>query len=266
MQLNLVAVVAQVIEQVAQSGLDALGIDVTIPSIPPDLDVSDAIDRLGSALGVTLPDDFGQLTIMSADQLAGYQDTVRTAKRLVGLLVLVSLVLLAATIVLAPNRRRVVMWLGTGVVVMLLLGGVFLRRIESRVVDAINRPGAKAAAQDVLNEVQASLRSAGLWVLLVALVAGVAAYLLGRPAWFERAWTWARTTTAGGDGRSQLESWVAENADTVRIAGIAIGVVVLFLTGIDWLPVAIVAVLVGLLWWGVGLAERRRLEPHSAAE
>jgi hypothetical protein len=50
-QLNLVAVVAQVIQRVAQQGIEALGIDVTIPSIPPDLDASDAIDRLGSALG-----------------------------------------------------------------------------------------------------------------------------------------------------------------------------------------------------------------------
>jgi hypothetical protein len=120
-QLNLVAVV-EVLDQVVQAGVDALGIDVTIPSIPADLDASAAVDRLGSAVGVNLPDDLGQVTIMSADQLSGYQDTVRTLKRLIGLLVLVSLVLLAATLLVARDRRRAVIWLGVGVVVALLLG------------------------------------------------------------------------------------------------------------------------------------------------
>ena len=41
------------------------------------------------------------------------------------------------------------------------------------------------------------------------------------------------------------------------IAGIVLGLVVIFFTGIDWLPVAIVALLVGLTFWVVSGAERR---------
>ena len=263
-QLNLVSMVAAVIQRLAQQGVDALGIDVTVPSVPADLDASDAIDQLGSALGVSLPADFGQVTIMSADELGGYQDTVRTIKRLVWLLVALSLVLLAVTIAVAPDRRRIVIWLAVGIAVVLLLGGVFLRRIESRVVDGITRPGAKAAVQDIFDEVQSSLRGAGLGVALVALAAGIAAYLLGRPPWFERTVAWARSVGDEGTG-TRLDAWVAGHADAVRIGAVAVAVVVLFLTGIDWVPVAIVGVLLGLLWWGVAVAERRGRPAEPAA-
>ena len=68
-QLNLVSAVAAIIQRLAQRGIDALGIDVTVPTIAPSLDASSAIQQLGSAVGVTLPADFGQITIMSAREL-----------------------------------------------------------------------------------------------------------------------------------------------------------------------------------------------------
>jgi hypothetical protein len=203
---------------------------------------------------------------MSADQLSGYQDAVRTAKRLIWLLVLLSVALVAATIAVAPNRRRAVMWLSAGVIVALLLGGVFLRRVESRVVEGIARPGARAAAQDVVVEVQDSMRSAGITVVVLAAAVGLVAYLLGRPPWVERAWAWARRAGAGDGGHGDLESWVAGHADGVRIGGIAASVAVLFVTGIDWLPVGIVGALVALLWWRVGVAERRSEAPLPVAD
>jgi hypothetical protein len=78
------------------------------------------------------------------------------------------------------------------------------------------------------------LRSSGLAVLVIAAVPGVAAYLLGRPPWMKRAWTSAARASADRGQGSQLDWRVAGHADTVRLGGIAVGVVVLFLTGIDW--------------------------------
>jgi hypothetical protein len=260
-QLNLVSVVAAVIRRVAQEGADALGIDVAVPSIPTSLGSSDAIQRLGSALGVTLPPDFGQVTIMSADRLSGYQDALRTVKRLVLATFLLSLVLIALTIAVAPNHRRAVIWLGGGVVAGLFLGGVFLRRVEASIVDAIDGVAAKAAAQDVFDQVSSSLRQAGLFVLTIGVVAAVLAYLLGRPAWLQRAagrWERITATRAGG---SELQVWVSEHADPVRVGGGLIAMLVLFLTGIDWIPVAIVGVLFGLFLWWVASAEHQVRPP-----
>jgi hypothetical protein len=265
-QLNLVSVVAAVIQRVAQGGVDALGIDVTVPSIPTSLGSSDAIERLSSALDVTLPPDFGQVTIMSVDQLSGYQDALRTVKRLVLATFLLSLILIALTIVVAPNHRRAVIWLGGGVVTGLFLGGVFLRRIEASIVDSIDGPAAKAAAQDVFDQVSSSLRQAGLFVLTIGVVAALLAYLLGRPPWLQRAARWWERITASRPDGSELDVWVAQHPDHVRVGGGLIAVLVLFLTGIDWIPVAIVGVLFGLFLWAVANAEQRVRPPELAPQ
>ena len=265
-QLNLVSVVAVIIQRLAQGGVDLLGIDVTVPDIPTSLGSSAAIDRLSSALGVTLPADFGQVTIMSAEELSGYQDAVRTMKRLVVATFLLSLILVALTIMVAPNHRRAVIWLGVGVVAMLFLAGVFLRRVEASIVDAIEGPGAKAAAQDVFDQVSSSLRQAGLLVLIIGVIAALLAYLLGRPEWFQRTASWLERVTASRPGGSELDVWVADHADPVRIGGGVIAALVLFLTGIDWIPVAIVGVLFGLFLWGVATAEHRVRPPELAAQ
>jgi hypothetical protein len=256
-RLNLVPVVAEVIRRIAQEGVDALGIDVTVPEIPTDLDAAPAIGLLSSALGVSLPEDFGQVTILTVDELNEYQDAVRAVKNLVAAIFVLSLVLIAATLLVATDRRRAVVWLGGGVAIALFLAGVFLRRVRDNVIDSISGPGAKAAAEDVFAQVAASLRRAGMLVLAIALIAALVAYLAGRPPWVERGRARLRSLAAEGAGGSGLDVWVAGHADAVRAIGIAAGVLILFVTGIDWLPVAIVAVLVGLLLWWVAGAEQR---------
>jgi len=255
-QLNLVSAAAEVLRRIAQSGVDALGIDATIPTIPPSLDSSAAIQQLGSALGVSLPADFGQVTIMTVDQLEEYQTTVRTAKRLVGALFVLSLVLIAATILIAPDRRRTVIWLGVGITLALFLGGVLLRRVRGNLVDSITGSGAKGVAREAFAQVSASLRRIGFLVLAVAVLAAVVAYLAGRPRWFANALAWVRRIRAKRPQGSELDTWVAGHADFVRIAGLAVVAVFLFLTGIDWIPVLVAAAFAALVLWGVAAAER----------
>jgi hypothetical protein len=176
---------------------------------------------------------------------------------LLGALFVLSLLLLVLTVVVAPDRRRIVVWLAVGLVIATLLARVFLRRVEARVVDGIDGPGARAAAEDVFDEVRASLGNVATALIAVGVVVGVVAYLLGRPPWLTSAIAWARRVTTSRPGGSELEVWVAAHADPVRIATLAVAVVGLFITGIDWVPVAIAAVVVGLVWWGVSVAQRR---------
>jgi cobalamin biosynthesis protein CobD/CbiB len=101
-----------------------------------------------------------------------------------------------------------------------------------------------------------SLRAAGLLVLTVAVLAALAAYLLGRPPWLRRSAAWGGRAMASRPGGGEFEAWVAGHANPVRIGAIAVAVLVLFLTGIDWVPVVIVGALLGLLLWGVAVVER----------
>lgn len=256
-QLNMVSVIASIIQQVAQHTVDALGINVTIPSIPATLDSSKAIGLLGSALGVSLPPDFGQITIMTADQLSSYQSSLREAKRLVALDVALALLLIVGTILVFPNRRRAVVVLGASVAGALFLAGVGMRQLRNVLLNSITGPGAKAAATDIFTKVGTSLRHAGMLVFVVALVAAIAAYLAGRPKWLRVSIAWAQRMTADRPEGSELEVWVAKRADQVRVVGVAVAAFVLFLTGIDWLSVVVVGVLVGLLIWRVGVSEER---------
>jgi hypothetical protein len=256
-RLNLVSAVARVLQQVVQGGADQLGINVTIPNIPSNLDASAAIEQLNSALGTTLPSDFGQVTLMTREQLLGYQEAAQRLNTLSGALVVLSIALLVATILVSTNRRRGVIWLGLGITVAMVLGGVFLRRVEARIIDSIAQPGAKAAATDVFTQVSASLRSAGLLVLVVVLLATLAAYLLGRPSWLRRSVARGQRMVASRPQGSELDVWVASHAALVRISAVVVAVLLIVWTGIDWIPVGIVGALLVLVLYGVAVAERR---------
>ena len=260
-RLNMLSVLAEVLQQVAQGGAESLGLDVTVPDIPPDLATPEALSSLGSALGITLPADFGQVTIMSEAQLSDYQSAARNLRRLSGALFLLSCILFVLTIAVSPVRRRTLIWLGVGVAVGLFLGGVLIRRLQARVLDAIIDPSGDAAARQVFEEVASGLRRVGIAVLIVAALVALAAYLAGRPPWVQRSVARGRTLTAARPEGSELEVWLAAHADATRIGGAVVGAAILFVTGIDWVPVGIVVALYGGLLWAVAVAQRRRETP-----
>jgi hypothetical protein len=264
-RLNLVGAVARVLQEVVQQGADELGIDVTIPSIPANLDASAGIERLNSALGTTLPPDFGQVTLMTRQQLEGYQEAAQRLNTLAGALFVLSIALLVATILVATDRRRAIIWLGLGVTVAMVLAGILLRRVEARITESIARPGPRAAARDVFTQVGASLRPAAILVIVVVLLAALAAYLLGRPSWLMRSIAWERRVVASRPEGSELEIWVASHTTLVRGAAMVAAVVAIFFTGIDWIPVGIIGALLLLALWGVAVAERRVMAAHPAS-
>jgi hypothetical protein len=262
-QLNLISVLARILQQVVQRGVDGLDLNVTVPTISANLDASTGIQQLGSVLGVSLPSDFGQVTIMTEAQLSSYQQAARDLKRLGGALVVLAVILIAVTMVVALRRRRTAIWLGIGSVVALFLGGVFMRRIEARIVDSIAGPGAQAAARDIFTEVGASLRQAGLVVGAVALAVALGAYLAGRPRWLVSLLGAIRRATATRAETTSSQRWVVQHADAIGIASLILGALTLFVTGIDWLPVVLVAAGLVLIQWWIGVARRAIATPED---
>ncbi len=256
-RLNLVSAVAMLVQRVVQRGIDGLGLDVTVPDIPSDLDASAAIARLGGALGITLSPDFGQVTLMTKSQLTDYQQAADRLTKLGGALAILTVLLVGLTLLVAVRGRRALIWLGIAGVAALLLGGIFIRRVEGRIVDSIQAPGARAAAEDVFAQVSSSLRGAGVLVGALALLVALGAYLAGRPPWVRSAVATARRVTAAREGGSELQVWVSRNADATRIGAIVVAVAVLFVTGIDWLPVAVVGAALGLVLWRIAVAQQR---------
>ncbi len=254
-RLNLIPAITEALRRVVGEIRDFLP-DVTLPDIVAD-GVEAGKQQLAEAVNAQLPDDFGQVTVLSEQQLAGAQDVANRLDRFVWALVLLSILLAASTVAVSPTRRRTVIQLTLGIAAGLVMGVAAIRRLESAIVEQISSPNGREAGASLLAEIVASLRSVAIIVIVVALIAAVAAYLLGRPAWVTNVSDRIRNGDTSEPGGSELDRWIAPRHDVMQIAGIAVAVIVLFITGIGLVSILVVAGLVALYLWGISAATRR---------
>lgn len=197
-RLDLVPVIAEALQRVTGELQDLLP-DTAIPEVVGG-SVDDGRARLQAALRTRLPDDFGQLAIMSRDDLDTLQATVRTVDRLVVMVVGLALVLLVATLVTARHRRRTLLHLGIGVVLGTGAAVVLVERFEAAILAEITGPSGLRVAGVLLDEVTGNLRSVALVVALCALVVVAVASGAGGPGGR------LRETLAGHRARSERRS------------------------------------------------------------
>jgi hypothetical protein len=178
--LNLLPLVGRGIVAVQSLGLLS---DVKVPPMTADGDPKQQQAALEAALGRQLPANFAQLVVYQSDSVAEAQDAVQDAQRLLvmakrglWLLLLVTVILIAATILIAPRRGRAGLVLALGIAGAMVVLRSAVRRVVRQAPSLAARPGGKAAIEAILGGASESLlRGAGI-VLLVALV--VAAILL----------------------------------------------------------------------------------------
>jgi uncharacterized membrane protein YjdF len=110
---------------------------------------------------------------------------VKTAQRLlalseraVWLLAIVSVVLIAASILVAARRGRAVLVLALGTAAALVLVRAAVRSVVEAAPDLANEPGAKAAIRAILGDARQSLLRVTGVVLLVAVIAVVITLLV----------------------------------------------------------------------------------------
>jgi hypothetical protein len=176
-RLDLVPVIAEALQRVTGDLQDLLP-DTAIPEVVGG-SVADGRAQLEAALRTRLPDDFGQLAIMSRDDLDTLQATVRTVDRLVVAVVGLALVLLVATVVTARDRRRTLLHLGIGVVLAVGAAVLLVERIEAAILAEITGPSGLRVAGVLLDEVTGNLRSAATLVAVSSLILVALAYRAG---------------------------------------------------------------------------------------
>jgi hypothetical protein len=258
-RLNLIPIIAEALRAVAAEIREYLP-DIDLPAVISDR-VAEGREQLGAAIQERLPEDFGQVTIMSEASLAEIQAGASRLDRFVWVLVGLAILLAGVTVIVSPTRRRTGLQLAIGVVLSFVVSAIVLRRVQSSILAEITTPDGDQAARVLLGEVFGSLRTIALIVGAAALVAGVGAYLSGRPAWLRRASEGFGRMTAPGPGGSAYDRWVAGHADLLRVAGIVIGVVVLFFTGFEPIAVIIIGALVALFLWAISTAIARVASP-----
>ncbi|HMD10912.1 MAG TPA: hypothetical protein VKG90_01140, partial [Marmoricola sp.] len=94
--LNYLPLVNQALQATSATISQLIGRPLALPEITPDMIPAEAIQKLDTALGVTLPTDFGTLVVFNSDQLPKLQYAVNTARQ--GLYGLVALFFLALAV------------------------------------------------------------------------------------------------------------------------------------------------------------------------
>jgi hypothetical protein len=215
-------------------------------------------EQLAEALEARLPEDFGQVTIMSEDNLGALQTAAVRLDRLVWGLVILSAILVAATFAISPTRRRTAVHLGIGVAAALGLSLIAVGELESAVVDQFVDPGSQESARVLVARLLVALRNTMLVIGVISLLVAIVAYLAGRPSWLRRASDEVSGLTDPEAPASDLDIWVAAHNDGLRIVGlaIAIGAAVLLIGGRP-IPLLVLGGVLALYLWAVAQATKR---------
>jgi hypothetical protein len=175
--LNVLPIVGQALAELQAIGIIPADIalpDLTDPEAPQVL-----AERLETALGVTLPATFGMIKLMPADRLVAARTYVKIFDFVVLGLLLLTVVLIALALWLAPNRRWMLVALGIGTIVAFLLARLIIGNIIDAIVAGVADPEVEMAFRTVLGAVMEDLRSVTFLVLLGTLILTIAAFIWG---------------------------------------------------------------------------------------
>jgi hypothetical protein len=183
--VNLVPLVVRGLVRVQELGLlDDVDLPEATAAGNPDQQIAD----LEQALGRDLPDAFGQLVVYRSDSVAAAdvsldsaQDTFALVKRSLWLLLALTVVFVAATIIVARDRWRAALLLGLGAVVAMVVARTLVRQVRDDAPSLVERRGAKTAVDSLLGGASVGLlRTLGVVLALAVVLVAVAFFERGR--------------------------------------------------------------------------------------
>lgn len=231
--LNYLPLINRVLAELSTLLTDLLGRPISLPTITADTVPSDAVTMLETALGIQLPDTFGQVVVYEGDDLAAVQQGFRITNAVIFVLVLLIVLCFAGALWVSPTKRRTLLQLSVGILVIT----VFERRLaiagtNDVVADVAEtfRPAAQATADVLLG----SLLQATLWILIAMVVTIAIAAVSGPYPWAVSLRTWSTGLARGTAGAVRAADvgpagvWIAEHRDGVMV-GVAIVAVLIWL-------------------------------------
>jgi hypothetical protein len=147
--LNTVPVINQALGKVSGLASDLTGKPVTLPTITSADVPQQQVAKLSKALGVTLPANFGQITLVRSGDLATVRQAVKAFDGLTLVLPLVTIALIALCLWLSVNRRRTLLQLAVGVSLLMIVERRVVLHEQSVLASAAHNP---QLAQTVLGD------------------------------------------------------------------------------------------------------------------
>lgn len=261
---NAVPVVVATIQTIVEQGL-LDGEEIALPDLSDNPIAAAAIARLAESLGRRLPDDFGQFTLMSSDQLGTLQGYADMFDRAVWLTVILAIVLIAVTLWVSPHRRRTLIQLCVATIIALVLAGLAVRLVVASVQENIVNLEIRAAFGSVLEELQQSARSLGIAIVVITALVAFLTWLAGRPEQVEKWIAASRRATDRSGEPSAVDQFVARHFDILAVALVVLTLVLVWFATPNWFWGLVIAAVVGLLIW-YGLSARARFELTQMAE
>jgi hypothetical protein len=243
--LNTVPLINQALGQVSGLASDLAGKPVTLPTITSADPPQQAVNKLSQALGISLPSNFGEITLVRSSDLATVRQGVKAFDRLTYILPLVTIALIALSLGLSVNRRRTVLQLAVGVSLLMIIERRTVIHEQGVLANAAHNP---QLAQSVLGELLHGFFVLTAWVLAVAVVVLVIAVLCGPYRWAVALRSWVKRTgrsiagARGGDHRGVV-AWMASHAAGLQLAGAVVAGILLSIVSVSWLSFLIIGVL-----------------------
>jgi len=247
-RLNTLPIIARVLQAVVAELRDILP-DVNVPDAVSDR-ADEAVAQFQESLGDRVPDDFGQITLMSEERLTAAQATADRIDRWVWGIVILTVILIIVTMVVSQTRRRTGIQLGIGVVVASVVGVAVVNRLESALVAEIADPQVGETAGNLFGHLLAGLRTGVIAVIVISTIIAVVLYFVGRPQWVTTTGEKVSSIMPVSPETGGMNGWIAAHYDLLRIVSVAIAVLALFLIGFGIVALLVIGGLLALvLWW-----------------
>jgi hypothetical protein len=269
-QLNLLPLIGKALTFVQSKAPGLFGSAGTIPDISVDTPPDQARAELSAALGRPLPDTFGTVTVFQSDKLKAAQDAVTMFDNLVIAMLIVTVLLVVATIVLALDRRRIIIGLSLGTVFAIAVASVVIGAIKSQVLDLIVDPDSRLAASDTISALVSRLHLLTDALVAIGLAVALIAFLTGpsRPATAIRRSVTRGVRYLGGkvdaDGAPGALVWVQRYATELRWGGLVVGAGLLLFAVNGWWGLFLTLVIIGLFEAAVAYAAARGRDGAAA--
>jgi hypothetical protein len=269
--LNLLPLVNLALGSIQSVASDLVGRDVTLPTIEPGEAPSASITKLEQALGIDLPDRYGQIVVYDTEELAALQKLLYTFERLLVLLLVLIPILVAASLLASTRRRRTLIQLTVGAAV----GLVLVRRIAilSRDhlferVDTQRFPSVRVLTDDLM----ASLFRYTAILLAIVLLTALIALITGPYPWAVTLRGWvrdgARGVAAAFSGEPLSDTgrvrWIRDHRDGLMLGGALLAVALLLLFDLSLWGFVIAGIVIALYEIALARLGHEPEEPEPA--
>ncbi len=244
--LNTVPVINNALGQVSGLASNLTGKNVKLPTITSAEVPQAAVNKLSKALGVKLPSNFGQITLVRSKNLATVQRGVKAFDRLTILLPIVTVLLIALTLWLSVARRRTLLQLLVGTTLLMIVVRRVVIHEQGTLANSAHNP---QVAQIVLNDVLNGFFVLTAWILGITVAILVVTLLSGPYRWavafrsfFVRGWRMI-VAALSGERREHLLAWASAHADALQLGGAVLAAVLLLIVSVSWLSFLIIGAL-----------------------